>query len=137
MGLHAQRAMVLLTLAAVPVALIWSQTDAILRHALAIDPAVAGPAGRWATIAIVGLWPTVMFEVLRKFLQAQKLLWPIVAASSAATVLHCASNGIMVGVLGMGFDGAAIAAALTQVPRASAVCARERFCRGLIMITTI
>ena len=115
MGLHAQRAIIILTLAAVPVALIWSQTDPILRYALAIDPAVAAAAGRWSTLAIAGLWPTVMFEVLRKFLQAQKLLWPIVAASTAATAVHCLNNWLLVGVLRLGFDGAAIAAALTQV----------------------
>jgi multidrug resistance protein, MATE family len=116
MGLHAQRAILILTLASFPVALIWSQTDPILRHALAIDPAVAAAAGRWSTLAIAGLWPTVMFEVLRKFLQAQKLLWPIVAASSVATAVHCLNNWLLVGVLGLGFDGAAIAAVLTQVP---------------------
>ena len=48
MGLHAQRAMLILTLAAVPVAVIWSLTEPILRSGLAIDPVVAASAGRWS-----------------------------------------------------------------------------------------
>jgi MATE family multidrug resistance protein len=115
MGLHTQRAIVILSLAAIPVALIWSQTENFLRTALAIDATTAAHAGRWATISILGLWPSTMFEVLRKFLQAQKLIWPIVLATVLGSLLHGLHQWLYVGLLGLGFEGAALATATTQV----------------------
>jgi MATE family multidrug resistance protein len=117
MGLHAQRAIIILSIATVPVALIWTQTDAILRNVLFIDPVIAASAGRWSTICIISLWPLCMYEIMRKFLQAQKLLWPIIVATIVAAFVHVLNNWLFVSKFGLGFDGAAYAYGITQVPR--------------------
>jgi MATE family multidrug resistance protein len=68
-GLHAQRAIAIMTLCSIPVLVVWMNTSAILQIGLQIEEHVADEAGRWAYITAYGLWPTIMFEVLRRFLQ--------------------------------------------------------------------
>ena len=54
LGLHAQRAMVMFTVASIPIAAIWSQTDKVLYHLLAVDKEISHLACVWAKILTLG-----------------------------------------------------------------------------------
>lgn len=45
MGLHAQRAVVIMTVASIPVAFLWTQTGVVLRYMLRIEEDTAQLAG--------------------------------------------------------------------------------------------
>ena len=75
MGLQSQRGMVMLTIASLPVGLIWFYlTEPTLHYGLGIEPQTAKLAGLWAKVITTGLWPSLMSAVLKKFLQACLLL---------------------------------------------------------------
>lgn len=69
MGIQAQRAAVILTLFSIPIGLIWCMTHLILYYGLGIDRDTVDIAGQWARYIIFGLWPTLMFQILKKVLQ--------------------------------------------------------------------
>lgn len=73
-GIHTQRAIVILTLFSFPVAIIWSITDKILYYALDIDKETSDLSGVWARHIVYGLWPTLMFQILRKYLQGISII---------------------------------------------------------------
>ena len=66
-GIHAQRAMLILTVCAIPVAILWSQTSWILEHVLNIPHDTAQLAGIWSNAAVIGIWPQLMCAVLQKW----------------------------------------------------------------------
>ena len=111
-GLQTQRVMLILTLMAVPIALVWAQTEAILVW-LGLD-SIAALSGLYVRILIIGLWPGLVVDALRRFLQAQGLVWPMIAASAIVAVAH---TGMVFGLVwhtSLGFEGAALAAALSN-----------------------
>ena len=113
LGLHTQRAMVILTLFSFPVALIWWETTWLLINVLGIDPLIADLAGQWAHVLTIGLWPSLMFEILKKFLQGQQIIWPSLVASIVRTVVTLVCS-IWFSSRGMGFIGIAIASVTAQ-----------------------
>jgi multidrug resistance protein, MATE family len=113
-GLHTQRAIVILTLCTMPVYFLWLQTGWILHNVLFINKTVSDLAGQWSKIIAIGLWPSVVFEILRKFLQGQQIIWPVVVASMLATTSNIVSNFVLVEVYHYGFRGPAISVALAN-----------------------
>lgn len=113
-GLHAQRAAVIMSLFAIPVAVIWWETEWIIHNCLGIDKEISYFAGQWARWILLGLWPTLMFSVLRKLLQGCGIVWPVIVASLAATVVNIASSYIMIYHLEWGFMGAALSVSVAQ-----------------------
>ena len=77
MGLHSQRAIVIISVSAIPVTFLWMQTGYILEHILMIEKDTASLAGYWSETIAIGLWPSLVFEILRKFLQGQQIIWPV------------------------------------------------------------
>jgi len=94
MGLHAQRAIVILSLCTIPVVVIWTYTGEFLFYVLAIDSETSMLAGQWAKYIRYGIWPALVFDILRKFLYGQQVVWPIVASSFCALVLNVMLNAI-------------------------------------------
>lgn len=113
MGLHTQRAMVILSLFAVPVAAIWAQTEWVLHAGLGIDAHVAALAGQWAWLLMIGLWPTLMYEVLKRFLQGQNVVWPSLVAATLRTLSVLVLSHTFL-ASGWGFRGLGLAQALSQ-----------------------
>jgi hypothetical protein len=74
-GLYAQRAMCILTMCCLPVTIVWLQTEKLLL-AMGIDAVVSGYAQHYVYFLIIGMWPTFMFECIRRYLQAQHVMWP-------------------------------------------------------------
>lgn len=114
MGLHAQRAAIIMTLFSIPVAVVWWETDWIIYNLMGIDKEIARLAGYWARWILLGLWPTLMFQVLRKLLQSGGIVWPVIVASLVSTVANVVSNYVTIYVLGWGFDGAAMSVSIAQ-----------------------
>lgn len=71
-------------------------------------------AGHWSKIIAIGLWPSVIFEILRKFLQGQQIIWPVVVASMLATTSNIVCNYLLIDVYHYGFRGPAISVALAN-----------------------
>ena len=114
MGLHTQRAIVILSLCSVPVTILWLQTGWVLRNVLFIDSTVSDLAGQWSKVIAFGLWPSVVFEILRKFLQGQQIIWPVVLASLLATSSNVISNYVLIDIYHYGFLAAAFSVALAN-----------------------
>jgi len=108
-GRHAQRAMVILTLACFPIALIWSQTERIL-NLLGLSN-ISSLAGHYTTVLIIGMWPWFMNEVLRRYLQAQAILWPIVLSTTLVAILNVPTNYMLIFYFDLGLTGAALSTA--------------------------
>lgn len=114
MGLHAQRAAIIMTIFTFPVAAIWWETEWIIYNTMGIEKEIAALAGFWARWILVGLWPTLMFQVLRKLLQGGGIVWPVIVASLASTVANIVSSYVAIYILDWGFAGAAISVSVAQ-----------------------
>lgn len=55
-----------------------------------------------------------MFEILRRYLQSQAILWPMLVSSAVTAVANVALNSFFLYVLDLGFEGTALASALSQ-----------------------
>lgn len=107
MGLWAQRAIVILTLCTLPVIAIWTQTEHILHYLLFIPITEARLAGVWSRIISIALYPSLCFEVLRKFLQGQNIVWPVVVAAIGGSAFNIIGNYYFMYHLKWGFTGVA------------------------------
>jgi multidrug resistance protein, MATE family len=114
MGLHAQRAILILTLFSIPVSIIWAYTDTILRVVLFIDDETATLAGIWARYIVFGLWPTLMFQILRRLLQSCGIIWPTITANIISTISVVVGTYVMIYHWHWGFAGAAIGVVFSQ-----------------------
>ena len=114
MGLHAQRAILILTLFSIPVSIIWACTDKILFYFFFIDKEIATLSGMWARYIVFGLWPTLMFQIIRRFLQSCGIVWPIILANIMSTLSVIGGTYIMIYHFNWGFSGAAIGVILAQ-----------------------
>jgi len=113
-GLYCQRAMLILSICCVIFGSVWWNTSFILNYVLGIDKDTAELAGLWSRIMIIGLWPAIMFEVLRKFLQCQQLYWPIVVSMGLSGVFNILSGYIFTHFFKFGLSGCAYAFVLSQ-----------------------
>eukprot|EP01035_Chromulina_nebulosa_P023397 gene23397-30322_t len=114
MGLITQRAVIIMSIATVPVAILWTKTGVILHLVLGINHSTAHLAGEWATILAFGLWPSLIFEVLRKYLQGGQVVWPVVVATVLSTMFIICANYLSLNVYGFGFYAIAVITAMSQ-----------------------
>ncbi|KAL5544908.1 hypothetical protein UlMin_008692 [Ulmus minor] len=108
MGIHMQRAMFVLLLVSIPLAIIWANTEPILA-ALGQDPDIAAEAGRYARFMIPSLFAYGLLQCLVKFLQTQSIVFPMVLFSGITTFLHILVCWVLVFKSGLGNRGAALA----------------------------
>ncbi|RLN95355.1 hypothetical protein BBJ28_00014500 [Nothophytophthora sp. Chile5] len=110
----------LLTVACVPLAVLWWNLGDVLLAAGVADR-VAALAGVYCRLSLLWLWPRSMFQVLSCFYQAQNIVVPT-AAFNALTV---ALNGVLVvgltygrfGLPQLGFMGCPLGTALALILR--------------------
>jgi len=121
-GLNCQRMIAILTICCIPAAILWSQTEYILTRILFMDKEISKLAGEWSTVLIAGLWPSLMFEVLRKYLQCQTVVWPVVISSSISIVVNITLGCYFMYVLKSGFYGCAVAYVLSQWALFISIC---------------
>ncbi|KAJ8752357.1 hypothetical protein K2173_003993 [Erythroxylum novogranatense] len=108
LGIHTQRAMLVLSLACIPLAIVWANTRSIL-EALGQDEDVAVQAGIYARFLIPTIFAYGLLQCLVKFLQTQNIVFPMMLISGVTALLHLPVCWILVFKSGLGMKGAALA----------------------------
>ncbi|TVU44035.1 hypothetical protein EJB05_03461, partial [Eragrostis curvula] len=128
--LSLQRAMLLLLIAAAPIALLWLNVGPIL-VALGQDPTISAHAAAYAAYALPDLAASVVLQPLRVYLRSQGIAKPMAACSAIAVALHVPLNVVLVfGPLGLGVRGVAVAQALTNTNMVLFLLAYIRWARA-------
>nr|GME15668.1 protein DETOXIFICATION 16-like [Ipomoea batatas] len=112
LGVHTQRAMLILLLISVPLACIWANTGSILVF-MGQDPEISAEAGNYASFLIPGLFAYALLQCYIRFLQAQNNVIPLVVTAGISTLVHVLSCWILVFKTGLGNKGAALATAVS------------------------
>lgn len=108
LGIHTQRAMLVLSLASIPLAFIWANTGTIL-VALGQDPEISREAELYARYMIPSIFAYGLLQCLVKFLQTQNNVFPMMIGAGITTLLHLLVCWILVFKSGLGSRGAALA----------------------------
>nr|CAB3467985.1 unnamed protein product [Digitaria exilis] len=107
LGINKQRAMLLLTLVSIPIAVAWFYTGKILLLC-GQDPDIAAEAGTYARWMIPALFANGLLQCHVRFLYTQNIVLPVVASCGAAAACHLVVCWVLVYALGMGSKGAAL-----------------------------
>ncbi|XP_057446956.1 protein DETOXIFICATION 16-like isoform X4 [Lotus japonicus] len=108
LGIHMQRAMFILMIVSIPLAVIWANTRSILVF-LGQDPEISTAAGEYAKLMVPSLFGYGLLQCLNRFLQTQNIVFPMMLISGVTTSLHFLICWIMVFKSGLGYRGAAVA----------------------------
>lgn len=113
-----QIAILLSTALCAAISVAWWFTEPVLRFG-GFDAAQARLAGTFARYSILGLWPNVMYTLVRLFLLAQQDVIPSVVVAVVCAVGNVGLNQLFIhgafGWGGLGFIGSPIATATTRV----------------------
>ncbi|XP_034699560.1 protein DETOXIFICATION 16-like isoform X1 [Vitis riparia] len=112
LGVHKQRAMVVLLLVSIPVAFIWNNTGHILAS-LGQDPEISAEAGLYAHFMIPSIFAFALLQCHIRFLQAQNTVVPMMITTGFTTLLHIFACWMLVFKSGLGNKGAALANAIS------------------------
>ncbi|EOY21171.1 hypothetical protein QUC31_007216 [Theobroma cacao] len=113
LGIHMQRAMFILVIVSIPLAIIWVNTRPIL-VLLGQDHDISKKAGEYACLMVPSLFAYGLLQCLVKFLQTQNIFFPMMICSGITTLLHILVCWIMVFKSGLGFGGAALANSISN-----------------------
>ncbi|KAF9604205.1 hypothetical protein IFM89_004911 [Coptis chinensis] len=108
LGIHMQRAMLILSLVSIPLAVIWAYTGPILLL-VGQDPDISAEAGLYAQYMIPSLFAYGLLQCHVRFLQTQNIVIPMMISSGLTTLLHILVCWILVFKSGLGSRGAALA----------------------------
>lgn len=111
-GLYCQRALVITSLACIPVAIAWLLAGYGLSFIFRVDASVAELAQQWVSYRLPGLWPTAAIECLRRFIQAQNLAWPNTVTTVVVSIVHLVITWFLVDRFG--YLGAAASISISQ-----------------------
>ncbi|KAJ2892788.1 MATE efflux family protein [Zalerion maritima] len=114
-GLQVQRMSFFLTVLSIPVAISWWFATDILRLALPNETASVELAGLYMRIMILGIPGVWAFECGKRFVQAQGLFHATTYALLMGAPLNILISWTLVKKLGLGFVGAPMAHAFTQL----------------------
>ena len=112
LGVHKQRAMVVLLLVSIPVAFIWNNTGHILAS-LGQDSEISAEAGLYAHFMIPSIFAFALLQCHIRFLQAQNNVVPMMITTGFTTLLHTLTCWMLVFKSGLGNKGAALANAIS------------------------
>ncbi|KAK7314616.1 hypothetical protein VNO77_33143 [Canavalia gladiata] len=108
LGIHLQRAMLILMTVSIPLAVIWANTRSILVF-LGQDSEIAAEAGEYARFMLPSLFAYGLLQCLNRFLQTQNIVFPMMFSSGVTTLLHILVCWLLVFKSGLGNKGAAVA----------------------------
>ncbi|KAL2924580.1 Protein DETOXIFICATION 16 [Bienertia sinuspersici] len=108
LGIHLQRAVIILLVVSIPLAFIWANSRYLL-EAVGQDHQIAIEAGHYAQLLIPGLFAYGLLYSLLRFLQAQNIVFPMMITTAITTLLHLPLCWILVFKFGLGHPGAALA----------------------------
>lgn len=120
LGEYALLTAFLLTVACVPMAVLWWNLGELLA-AMGVAPIIADYARVYCRFAILWLWPRSMFQVLSTFYQAQEIVIPTTITNVIMVALNFVlATGLTHGAFGLpklGFIGCPLGTALAMVVR--------------------
>ncbi|BFG14630.1 hypothetical protein CerSpe_009040 [Prunus speciosa] len=108
LGIHLQRAMLVLLLVCIPLSIIWFNAGRILEF-LGQDPEIAAAAGSYARFLIPCLFAYAVNQCHSRFLQSQNNVVPMIVSTGTATLLHLIVCWVLVYKTSLGYRGAAVA----------------------------
>ncbi|CAI0394007.1 unnamed protein product [Linum tenue] len=108
LGVHLQRAMIVLLLAAIPLSFVSGYAEPILL-CFGQDPEIAAEAGEYARFVIPSVFGLAILEPHVRFLQSQNNVVPLTVTAGAATLVHVFVCWALVFRSGLGSRGAALA----------------------------
>ncbi|XP_027168385.1 protein DETOXIFICATION 16-like [Coffea eugenioides] len=108
LGIHMQRAMIVVLLVSIPLAVVWGNTGHILKF-LGQDPQISDQAGVFAKFIIPSLFGYGLLQCHVRFLQSQNIVFPMMLTSGITTLLHVLVCWLLVFKSDLGFKGAALA----------------------------
>ncbi|KAJ1675985.1 ethionine resistance protein [Spiromyces aspiralis] len=114
-GVHLQRGLVAVAVHMVfVIAIFWNMEHLLLL--LRQDPAIAHLAGNYMRVMIFAAWPWMMFESIRRFIQAQGYAKVLTIVLAVALVIHIFATWLFVWspLVGFGFYGAAVATVVSN-----------------------
>ncbi|KAJ7970168.1 Protein DETOXIFICATION [Quillaja saponaria] len=85
LGIHVQRAMIVLLLVSIPLATIWANAGHIL-VLLRQDPEISAEAGRYARFMIPGIFAFAILQCHLRFLQTQSKILPVLVSTGITTL---------------------------------------------------
>ncbi|XP_061343640.1 protein DETOXIFICATION 16-like [Gastrolobium bilobum] len=112
-GIHMQRAMVVIMVVTIPQSIICANLKPIL-VALHQDQDIAAEAGLFALYLIPSLSANGLLRCIVKFLQTQNIVFPMLLASGFTTLTHVLVCWVLVLKLGLGIKGAVIAICISN-----------------------
>ncbi|OIW03606.1 hypothetical protein TanjilG_06115 [Lupinus angustifolius] len=108
LGIQMQRAMFVLMIVSIPLAVMWANTKSIL-ILFGQDHEIATAAGNYAQLMVPSIFAYGLLQCLNRFLQTQNLVFPMVLFSGVTSLLHILLCWLMVFKSGLGGSGAAVA----------------------------
>ncbi|KAM5553958.1 protein DETOXIFICATION 16-like [Rosa sericea] len=112
LGVHMQRAMLVLLLACIPIATIWFNAGYILQS-LGQDPEIAAAAGNYARFLIPCIFAYAVQQCHSRFLQTQNNVVPMIATTGIATLVHLLLCWLLIYKTSLGYRGAAVAISIS------------------------
>ena len=117
-GLALQRTLVIATLAALPIAMVWMLGEPLL-STLGQDGDLAAAGGDYLSAQLFSVAPFLWFTAARQYLQARGIMAPGLIVVLLANLFNVGANWVLIfGELGfpaLGLYGAGLATALTRV----------------------
>ncbi|CDP02838.1 unnamed protein product [Coffea canephora] len=112
LGIHMQRAMVVLLLTCIPLTCIWANTGRILAF-VGQDPEISFEAEVYARFLIPGIFAVALLYCQIRFLQAQNNVFPMMLTTGIITLVHLLMCWLLVFKSGLGSRGAALASSVS------------------------
>ncbi|KAL5748170.1 hypothetical protein ACOSQ2_025467 [Xanthoceras sorbifolium] len=112
LGIHMQRAMLVLTLVSIPIAVLWGFTEEIFTM-LKQDPEISMHAGLYAWWLIPSILPYGLLQCQLRFLQAQNNVLPLIISTGISSLVHVLACWTSIFRFGFGNKGAALSIAIS------------------------
>ncbi|XP_051200423.1 protein DETOXIFICATION 16 isoform X2 [Lolium perenne] len=112
LGIYKQRAMLILTLVSIPVAVLWFYTGSVLLL-VGQDEDISMEAGTYARWMIPALFAYGLLQCHVRFLQTQNIVLPVMLSAAPTALFHLPVCWLLVHGLGLGSKGAALSNAIS------------------------
>lgn len=113
LGIHIQRAMIVLSIVSVFLSIICLNTKTIL-IAMHQDHEISEEAGKYALFLIPSIFSYGLLQCLVRFLQTQNIVFPMVLCSGITAFLHILLCWVLVFKSKLGSSGAALANSISS-----------------------
>lgn len=112
LGVHLQRAILVLLLVSIPLAFIWANAEQILLI-LGQDPHISAEAGLFSRYMIPSIFAYAILQCQIRFLGSQNIVVPMMVTTGVTTLLHVLLCWVLVFRFGLASKGAALASGVS------------------------